>query len=336
MKPWTLQRLLITLLLSLLVWAILAMVCLMLGSTGTFGWPSDRFVLAERWKVVSMASIVGAGLASAGVVYQALLRNPLAEPYLLGVSSGASLMSFVWTLPAVTSALTFGGTHIGQQTAAFVGALGSMLLVFGLASRRGSLEPVSLLLVGVIVNSINGAIFLLLISIVKDPATPGGPIAFLIGGLQTGAEKQQVIIAGGIVLICWVSLLVQCGRLNAAMLSDAEASSLGVNVHLLRWTGLLLASLITAAAVAISGPIGFIGLVCPHLARLIVGNDQRKLLPVATALGAGLLALADRLAAAMVAWHWLETVVPVGVLTALLGGPFFLLILLKSQRRGEI
>lgn len=335
MKPWTWQRFFLTLGASALLWAVLAGLCLMLGSTGKFGFPDSRFVLAERWKIVALASIVGAALASAGVVYQALLRNPLAEPYLLGVSSGASLLSFVWTLPAVSCVLTFGGVQVGQQLAAFVGAIASMLIVFGLASRRGRIEPVSLLLVGVIVNSINGAIFLLLTSIVKDPATPGGPIAFLVGGLQAGAERGQVATAGGIILIGWLILLFVSGRLNAAMLSDAEASSLGVNVQLLRWTGLALASLMTAAAVAISGPIGFIGLVCPHLARLVVGNDQRKLLPVATALGAGLLALADRLTASLVAWRFLETVVPVGVLTALLGGPFFLIILLQSRRRGD-
>jgi len=335
LKPWTLQRLLLTLLGSLLLWAILAGVCLMLGSSGQFAWPDDPFVRGERIRIILLASLVGAALASAGVVYQALLRNPLAEPYLLGVSSGASLLSFVWTLPAVSTVIAIGGgIYVGQQLAAFIGAVGSMFLVFGLASRRGRIEPVSLLLVGVIVNSINGAIFLLLTYVVKDPATPGGAISFLVGGLQGGADVRQVRIAAILVALGWILLLLVSGKLNAAMLSDAEAESLGVNVQVLRWGGLLLASLMTAAAVAVSGPIGFIGLVCPHLARLLVGNDQRKLLPVATALGAGLLALADRLTASLVAWHWLETVVPVGVLTALLGGPFFLIILMQSQRRG--
>jgi iron complex transport system permease protein len=128
-------------------------------------------------------------------------------------------------------------------------------------------------------------------------------------------------------------LLWFSGQLNAALLSEAEAESLGVRIHRLRWIGLVLASLMTASAVAVSGPIGFIGLVCPHVGRLLVGNDQRRLLPLATALGAGLLAVADAISRALSRPGAAETILPVGVLTGLLGGPFFLMLLWRSRHR---
>jgi iron complex transport system permease protein len=125
------------------------------------------------------------------------------------------------------------------------------------------------------------------------------------------------------------------GQLNAAPLGESEAQALGVRIHRLRWIGLLVASIITASVVAISGPIGFVGLVCPHLARLIVGHDQRKLLPVATALAAALLAIADAASRYISRETLLHTQLPVGVLTGLLGGPFFLLLLWKSRRKSQ-
>jgi len=127
-------------------------------------------------------------------------------------------------------------------------------------------------------------------------------------------------------------LLYLSGQLNVATLSESEAQSLGVRIHLLRWVGLGVASLITASAVAISGPIGFVGLVSPHLGRLLVGHDARRLLPVATVLGACLLAIADAASRKLSAAHGVETILPVGVLTGLLGGPFFLLLLWQNRR----
>ena len=123
------------------------------------------------------------------------------------------------------------------------------------------------------------------------------------------------------------------GQLNAAVFSEAEAESLGVRIHRLRWVALVVASLMTASAVAVSGPIGFVGLVAPHLARLVVGHDQRKLLPVATALGASLLALADAASRLLAMDALAGSVLPVGILTGLMGGPFFLLLLWQTRRR---
>jgi iron complex transport system permease protein len=286
---------------------------------------------------VLVASLVGAALGAAGVVYQAILRNPLADPYLLGVSSGSMLMAYAWQLESFATIFAAGSVAaaLGQQVFGFAGAAVSVAVVFTLASRRGRLEPVTLLLVGVIVNAVNASVFLLLNALVKDPARTGGPLSFLVGGLPAKLTAPQWWAAGTCIAIGWLLLMFVAGQLNVAGLSEAEAESLGVRIHRLRWVGLVVASLITASAVAVSGPIGFVGLVCPHIARLIVGNDQRRLLPLATALGAGLLALADA-ASRWVAQSRVETTLPVGVLTGLLGGPFFLALLWRSRNRAAV
>lgn len=326
MNRWSGGRLLLTVAACAAAWAIVAIACLAVGSTGEVGWPSPG-VLRIRREYVLLASLVGAALASAGVAYQAILRNPLADPYLLGASSGAMLAAYLWQFPAMTVALA-----LGEQAFTFAGALGAVGVVFAIASRGGRLEPITLLLVGVIVNAVNGSVFLLINAIVKDPATPGGPLMFLVGGLQTNLRPSQIYSAAAIVFGGWVVLLYIAGQLNVATLGEGEATALGVRIHPLRWIALITATLITAAAVAVSGPIGFIGLVCPHLGRLIVGNDQRRLLPLATALGASLLCIADA------ASRWLAregaagTALPVGVLTGLLGGPFFLLLLWRNAK----
>jgi iron complex transport system permease protein len=333
---WSIARLLITLAASAAVWALLALVCLLVGSTRRFGWPDDSVVLSIRLDNVLLASLVGAALAAAGVVYQSILRNPLADPYLLGVSTGATLFAFLWQFPAATAWLAaLGGEKqfLGQQAMAFIGAVITVAVVFALASGRGGrIEPVTLLLVGVIVNAVNGAIFLLLNALVKDPATPGGPLALLVGGIQQTLPAGAKIAATICVGVGWIAMLYIAGQLHVAGLSDAEAGSLGVRIHRLRWVALIVASLVTAAAVSVSGPIGFVGLVCPHLARLVVGNDPRRLLPLATALGAGLLAAADAASRVLTRPEAAGTALPVGVLTGLVGGPFFLVLLLRSRR----
>lgn len=337
MKRWGVGRFLGTLAIALLLWAVLASAGLLVGSSGEVGLPSGPNapdVLRFRRESVLIASLVGAALASAGVAYQAILRNPLADPYLLGVASGASLFSFLWQLPATTTLLVFlgaGGQAVGQQAFAFCGAVLAMAVVFLLAGRRGRLEPVTLLLVGVIVNAVCGSTFLLLSAIVKDDAMKGGPLAYLVGGLQPTLGTAQFASAAAAIGAGWLVLLYVSGWLNVAGLAEAEASSLGVRIHRLRWLGLIVASLVTASAVAVSGPIGFVGLVCPHLARLFVGHDQRRLLPIATALGAGLLCVADAASRWMVQSR-VQTALPVGVLTGLLGGPFFLLLLWQNRR----
>jgi iron complex transport system permease protein len=227
------------------------------------------------------------------------------------------------------------GAFLGQwsqQAFAFAGAILAVSVVLGLAGRRARLDPVSLLLVGVIVNAFNGSLFLLINARYRDLPGTGGPIAFLVGGIGD-LTLRQCIIPGLLMLVGWIILLYVSGQLNVASLQDGEAESLGVRIHRLRWIALIAASLMTAAAVSISGPIGFVGLVCPHIARLIVGSDQRKLLPIATAVGAILLMIADALSRFLASEAYLRTQVQVGVLTGLMGGPFFLWLLWKSRRQ---
>jgi len=333
-RRWGWGTLLFTVAVGLLGWALVAVACLCVGSTGHFGWPASSAALAFRLEIVLLASLVGAALASSGVAYQAILRNPLADPYLLGVSSGAMLATYLWRLPAVAAALPAPLAAVSQQAFAFAGALATVAVVFGLATRRGRLEPVTLLLVGVIVNAVNGAVFLLLNTLIRDLPGTGGPLSFLVGAIQTTLLPEQQAAAAGVIFAGWLGLMFVTGQLNVASLGTDEAEALGVRIHRLRWAGLVTASLVTASAVAVSGPIGFVGLVCPHLARFVVGSDQRRLLPIATAVGASLLAIADaasrRLSQGDAAGTWL----PVGVLTGLLGGPFFLLLLSRRNRDG--
>jgi len=333
LKPFTPAQLLKSIAIAAGVWLVVATACLTVGSTGHVGWPSGE-LFSFRLDSVLVTSLIGAALAASGCAYQAILRNPLADPYLLGVSAGASLAAYLWRLTSFAGLLAVMGA-MSQQAFAFLGAMAAVAIVFALATRRGRIEPITLLLVGVIVNAVCGSLYLLLIQFNKSPAGSGSEMTFLVGGLQTSLQPAQKLSALAVIAVGWVVLLYFAGWLNAAALSDDEARSLGVRIHLLRWVGLIVASLMTASAVAISGPIGFVGLVAPHMARLVVGVDQRKLLPLATAMGAILLCLADTvgrfLARGTLAGQWL----PVGVLTGLMGGPFFLLLLWQTRRKPE-
>lgn len=330
---WSVGRLTVTIAICVVGWAIVAAACLCIGSTGQIGWPSAT-LLPFRRDIVLTASLIGAALAASGVAYQAILRNPLADPYLLGVSSGASLAAYLWRFPLVYKlivVLPVTWAAASQQLFAFAGALLSVAVVFLLATRRGRLEPVTLLLVGVIVNSVNGAIFMLLNFAFKEVPSSGGALSFLVGSIQTTLLNEQVYAAAIVCAIGFAILLVVSGQLNAAGLGTGEAASLGIAIHRLRWVVLVVASLTTASAVAISGPIGFVGLICPHVARLFVGADHRRLLPVATAIGASLLAIADAASRRLAQGDGAGTWLPVGVLTGLLGGPFFLFLLSRRN-----
>jgi iron complex transport system permease protein len=332
-RRWDARRLLLTILLCAAAVALAALLAISVGSNGA-GWPAAA-IRRFRAESVINAALIGAALAGAGVAYQAILRNPLADPYLLGVSSGASLMAYLWQLPLFAAIVKGLGilAPLSQQTASFVGALAAVSIVLGLAGRRGRLEPVTLLLVGVIVNAVNGSLFMLVNAMVEQLPGNGGPMGFLVGGIQA-ITSQQRWAALSLIVVGWVVLMYFSGQLNVAALDDGEAESMGVRIHRLRWIALVAASLMTAAAVAISGPIGFVGLVCPHVGRLLVGSDQRRLLPVSTAIGAILLMAADALCRFLSGERLLANLLPVGVLTGLLGGPVFLWLLFRTRRSG--
>lgn len=324
------------------VWLCAAMLCLLIGSTGVGIPTSDQ--LGYRLGFILVASVVGASLSSAGVAYQSVLRNPLADPFLLGVASGATLGAMAWRFPtALGSPLSGLGTlasAVGLQGSALIGALLAVGTVLTLSSRRGRLEPTTLLLVGVIVSALCSSALLLILSIRPEILAGGGGggggvAGILVGSLQTNLTREQFLTASSLVLLGWLILMAIGPSLGVATLSDSEATALGVRINRLRWLALITASIIVAAGVAISGPIGFVGLICPHLGRMLVGPDPRRLLPVATALGAALLASADGLCRLLAMQELVATLLPVGVITALLGGPFFLLLLVRDRQKLE-
>jgi iron complex transport system permease protein len=333
-----LRTFVVLLLLSLILWVGVASVCLLVGSRGVGvpeGGLGGEIVRVRLTDSVLPASLIGAGLAVAGVIYQALLRNPLADPYLLGVASGATLGKMLWTLPGFAAVPWLAAT--GQQTAAFVAALATIALVFALASRRGRLEPTTLLLTGVVVSALIGAVLLLLVALSRVISGAAFDLeTVLMGGVPTNLTRTQLWVATVTILGGTGLAQLLAARLGVSSLSDGEAAALGLRLQRTRWVALGLASLITAAAVAMSGPIGFVGLVCPHLARLIVGGDPRKAVVVSASLGASLLAVADAASRLLSNERLLSTLLPTGVLTAMLGGPFFLVLLWRQRRKAEL
>jgi iron complex transport system permease protein len=258
----------------------------------------------------------GGLLALAGALLQVLLRNPLADPYVLGISGGAGVGAILALL------LGFGIT--GINSAAFVGALGAMLVVFGLAHGDGSWTQTRLLLTGVIVAAGCGAAVALMLSIAPDQKLRG-MLFWLMGDLSQANDPELVL--GVLAAVLLVSLPF-ARELNLLARGADMAQTLGVQVSRLRLGVYIVASLATAAAVTQAGSIGFIGLIVPHLVRLAVGNDQRLLLPASVLAGGSLLLVADTLARSVLAPQQL----PVGVLTALIGVPVFLFLLTRDPQ----
>ncbi|MEP2251406.1 iron ABC transporter permease [Marinobacter sp.] len=275
----------------------------------------QTLVLELRLPRTLSAFATGGLLAVAGALMQVLLRNPLADPYVLGLSGGAA----VGALFAMLAGL--GGLMISGS--AFAGALLATLMVFGLAHGTGSWTPSRLLLTGVVVAAGWGAVITLMLAISPAQRLPG-MLYWLMGDVSYARTPWPALAF--LVLVCL--LVVPLGRsLNVLARGPMQAAALGVAVRPLEWTIYILASLLTATAVTMAGSIGFVGLVVPHMLRLVLGNDQRLILP-ACALGGGtLLVLADTLARVVIAPEQL----PVGVITALLGVPTFLYLLYRSR-----
>ncbi len=257
----------------------------------------------------------GGLLAVAGALMQILLRNPLADPYVLGVSGGASVGALAAMLAGTGTAVLSGS--------AFAGALLSTFLVFGLAHGTGSWTPARLLLTGIVVASGWGAVITLMLAIGPTDKLPG-MLYWLMGDLTYAQTPWPALIT--LALVCL--LVIPLGRsLNVLARGPLQAAALGVAVRPLEWTIYVLASLLTALAVTTAGSIGFVGLVVPHMLRLVLGNDQRLILPACALAGGALLTLADTLARIVIAPEQL----PVGVITALLGVPTFLVLLYRSR-----
>jgi len=258
----------------------------------------------------------GAMLAVAGALMQILLRNPLADPYVLGVSGGAAV--------GALGALTLGLGGLATDAAAFSGALVAMLLVFGLARGDGSWTQTRLLLTGVIVAAGCGAAVTLMLALATD--TRVHSMLFWLMGDASAARNPWPALA--VLALSLMACMPLARDLNVLSRGELGARALGVPVDTLRRVVFLLASALTAVAVTLIGTVGFVGLIVPHLVRLLIGNDQRLLLPAAALAGGALLVAADT--AARLALSPLQ--LPVGVLTALIGVPVFLFLLARQFR----
>lgn len=281
--------------------------------------PEIRAIVVElRVPRVLLAALVGAGLAASGATYQGLFRNALADPYVIGVSAGAALGAVV--------AIALGGGGLTVPIAAFVTALFTVGLVFQIARRRGGVRMEDLLLTGLAV----GAFFAAALSVVLLLASGSlqQALAWLMGGFG-GRGWGHLEVAAPFILIGYLLAHLRTRELNLLLLSEDEAWSLGVHVARARTLLVTAATLMTAAAAAAAGLIGFVGLIVPHLVRRLVGSDHRVLLPASALCGASLVVLADLAARTVVP----PMEIPVGVVTALLGVPFFLWLLFRGEHR---
>jgi len=299
--------------------------------------PDRAILLGLRLPRAVLAAVVGCALAAAGTALQALLRNPLAEPFVLGVSGGAALGGTIILLAATLAAHLFRplGDLLGAAppvaAGAIAGAAGATLLVFALGRVGGRLVPEAALLVGIVFNAFAAAVITLL-KVLVAPEQAARLLYWLMGAI--GYETGTTLATGAVCVGASVAVLVLLSaRLNLLALGDDEAAALGVNVGRARATVLLAASAATGAAVALSGMVGFVGLIVPHAARRVLGPDHRLLVPASALFGAAFLVVADALA--RLAFLPLGTEPPVGALTAFLGGPLFLWLLRRAERPGR-
>lgn len=275
-------------------------------------------VLRLRIIRVIVALIAGGGLAVAGVIFQGILRNPLAEPYVLGVSSGAGLGAVL--------ALFFNLSVESLPFTAFIGAALTMLIVYNLAKINGRVLTQSLLLSGVIVGAVFSSFLLFFVSISNNEAMHG-ITWWLLGSLQISDIKLLIFV--GILVLIGISAAIYFARdLNAISLGEEEAHHLGINVEWVKRILFVVASLITGSIVSICGIIGFVGLIIPHAIRLIFGSDHRTVIPASAIGAAAFLILSDSISRTVMP----PVEVPIGVITALIGGPVFIILLRKKQK----
>jgi iron complex transport system permease protein len=290
---------------------------------GQGGGLADAVVIDLRLPRVLLAALVGASLALAGVLYQALFKNPLADPYILGVSSGAGLGA---TLALAALGTGYAARAVGVPAGAFVGSALTMLLVVRLASRRGRLDPTSLLLAGIAVSYTLAALTSFVLVFDRESMT--SVVFWMMGGLQNRSWEHVGMLALMFSAGAVVPALFH-RELDLMLLGDERASQLGVSVERFKLVMLAAASLVVAGAVSVSGLIGFVGLMTPHMVRLVIGPRHRLLLPASVLAGAIVLVVAVLLARIVLA----PVEIPVGIVTALAGGPFFVWLLLRKEYR---
>ncbi|MBV8568877.1 MAG: iron ABC transporter permease [Methylobacteriaceae bacterium] len=284
------------------------------------GTVADQITWGLRLPRVVLAAVVGGALTTSGVVMQVLVRNPLAEPFLLGVSSGASVGATAVILFGV-----FGGLGLWAVSAgSILGSVVAMMAVFGLARTRGGLGSTQLILCGVVISALFQSMTSFLI-FEGDPQATQGVLFWLLGSFGR-ANWDQLVVPTCALVVSVTFLVLQRRALNALALGDGVAASVGIDVPRFRRSLFAIASLTAGATVAVAGVVGFVGLVVPHIVRLVVGYDHRRVLPAGVLLGANFMVLADLLARTLVS----PQEMPLGVISAFVGAPI-LLILIRRQ-----
>ncbi len=294
------------------------------GSAAASPNPDFEILMRVRLPRVILAALVGAALAGAGVTFQAVLRNPLADPYILGISSGAGLGAMLAVISGIQWTL-WGRSPVAVF--AFACALGTVWLVWAVGRVTGKFHVTGLLLAGVVVNACFSAVIMFLTSIAKSQDVHA-TIFWLMGNMHE--EDFLVLWAGaGAVGAGLVGLFFISPQLNAISFGATDAQSMGIDVRRTQLLAFGISAFITAVAVSLSGLIGFVGLIVPHAVRLVLGPDHRQLLPLSSLVGAMFLVAADTVARVVVA----PAQLPVGVITAMVGGPFFLILLIRHNRK---
>jgi iron complex transport system permease protein len=307
------------------VWRILLHQLPGVGGWITLDWPesSEQIIMKVRFPRVVLALLVGAALSLAGAGFQGVLRNPLADPYTLGVASGTAVGAAALILFGLQYAL------FGQWTipiVAFITGLGSLWVVFRLANTQGKLQMETLILSGVVVQAFLGSLVSFMVSMSKKVVND--ILFWLMGSLSLRGWSFSMMLVPYVVI--GLVILLGFGRaLNLFAMGERQASHLGVNVHRTKLVVLVVSTLMTAAAVSVSGVIGFVGLIIPHLVRLLVGPDYRLIIPLSALYGGIYVLWADTLARMLIS----PTEIPLGVVTAFLGAPFFAYLLSRHKRK---
>jgi iron complex transport system permease protein len=290
---------------------------------------SSIIVFQGRIPRIILAIIVGAALGASGAAFQAIMRNPLADPFILGTSGGAALGGAV-VLSLGIGAIAIGGTVVSVlPVAAFAGSLVALVVVYALATSKGRFSPVDVLLVGVVFNFFASAVVMFLKTLVT--AEKAQDLLFwLMGSLNIEeVSDTQIGITGVLVLVGLVFLLTQAHSLNVLTLGQDAANHLGIRATRVRRYVFVATSIMIGAAVSLSGLIGFVGLIVPHAVRLVLGADHRAVIPASALAGGAFLVLCDALSRSM--FPIFETHIPVGVVTAFIGGPVFVILLKRSR-----
>lgn len=338
MRPVTPARVLLVCLGLAALLAVVLVACALLGSTGLDleraldaarqPNPDREILFGHRVPRVVLGAVAGGALAVVGAAFQALLRNPLADPYILGVSGGAALggtIAIAAGLPAVA-----GLAAASVPLTSFLGGLGSLALVYSLSIRGRRARPTDVLLIGVVFNAFASAVIMFLKTVVSAQKAQE-MLFWLMGTLSMErVGGTELALTAAFVAAGTLVLLADAGRLNLLTFGEEDARTLGVAVEAVRGRVFVASSLMVGAVVAVTGLIGFVGLVVPHAVRLVVGPDHRILLPASVLVGAAFLPLADL--GTRLLFPVLETATPVGVVTAVVGGPTFVWLLRRGRR----